>query len=178
MIATVTAMVFISTAHAEDAQSVIDVHASGGVVVPMEQSGSVPVGAISIGTWVQEDLAVRLRLLSSTPPVPADGQVSDAWTWGMMIEMQKTWGVTPRLDPFWTVSAGFVASDRKADASPNLAALAVHGGIGFAARLKPSEGPKSWTISPVLGVAPRLLSEDQLVAFVGPTAEVRLGYAW
>ena len=167
-----------SQVHAAESQSVIDVHISGGVVVPVEQSGSVSVGAVSIGTWVQDDLAVRLRMLGSPPPVPASGIISDSWTWGMMVELQKSWGLSARLDPFWTISSGFVASDRSGVDSKNFATVAMHGGLGFSARLSPSDGLGGWTISPVLGVAPRLFAKDQLVDFVGPTAEIRLGYAW
>jgi len=163
---------------AAEPSSVIDVHVSGGVLVPVEHTGTVPVGALSVGTWVKEDLAVRLRMLGAPPPVPEDGVASDAFTWGVMAELQKAWGIHPRLDPFWTVSAGFVASDRQGSEESNLTSFAVHGGLGFEARLQPDDENRGWTVSPVLGIAPQLLTEDRLIAFVGPTAEVRLGRAW
>ena len=64
---------------------VVDVQVSGGVVVPVSYTGSVPVGSVSIGTWLRDDMAIRLRLLGAPPPVPADGSVSDAWTWGARV---------------------------------------------------------------------------------------------
>lgn len=178
MIIQMAFMAGLSGALAREDENVIDVHVSAGLVVPVEHTGTVSVAAVSMGTWVHDDLALRLRLLGSTPPVPDNSALSDALTWGMMVELQKSWGLNSRLDPFWTLSSGFIASDQAEVTSQNVAAFALHGGLGFAARLQSTEGPEGWTVSPVLGVAPRLLADDALVAFVGPTAEVRLGYAW
>ena len=111
------------------------------------------------------------------PPIPLGPDI-DAWTWGVMTELQKSWGLHPRLDPFWTGSAGFVASDRLGTSKSNLAVLALHAGLGFSARLQQEEGLRGWTVSPVIGLAPQLFGGDGLVALLGPTASVRIGHAW
>ncbi len=171
-------MAALGAAVAAEEPGLVDVQVSGGVLVPVSYTGSVPVGAVSIGTWLRDDVAVRLRLLGSPPPVPADGTVSDAWTWGVITELQKNWGLHPRLDPFWTGSVGFVASDRVGTSKPNLTVLAIHTGLGFSARLQPAAGPTGWTMAPVIGIAPQLFGGSGLMTLVGPTAAVRLGRAW
>ena len=178
MIAFLAFVAAAAPALASEPSGVVDVQLTGGVLVPVSHTGSVSVGALSIGTWIREDMAVRLRLLGSPPPVPEDGTVSDAWTWGVMSELQKNWGLHPRLDPFWTGSMGFVASDQTASARTNLAAFALHTALGFSARLHPDEGMTGWTLAPVIGVAPQLFGGDGLVSLVGPTAAVRIGRAW
>ena len=178
MSALVVLLAVLAPGMAAEPPGLVDFQVSGGVLVPVSYTGSIPVGEVAIGTWLRDDMAIRLRLLGSPPPVPEDGTVSDAWTWGVMSELQKNWGLHPRLDPFWTGSIGFVASDRSGSSQANLAALAMHTGLGFAAHLQADEGQKGWTVSPVVGVAPQLFGGDGLVAMVGPTAAVRIGRAW
>lgn len=168
----------LPAALAAPAADVIDVHVSSGILVPRSGGGTVPVGAVGLGTPLGDHATVRLRLLATpldaTTPKPVDGVVA----WGAMLELEHRLGLNDRLDPLWIGSAGFAAADRTPPDAANFTALALHTGVGFALGLGPPPHDGSgatWTLTPILGVAPRLFAAGGLVDVVGPTLELRLG---
>jgi len=151
---------------------VIDVHGSGGALVPVEGTGTVPVGALGVALGISEVHSLGLRLLGAPPSDTAAGTTS----WGTVVELRRTVDLVGRLRPIGVVSGGFVAATPPGPDTPNLVRPALHAGVGF--ELVGGLSQSSWTLAPVLGVAPQLFTNDRLLSVYAPTVELRIGGRW
>lgn len=174
MIPALLAAAVFTTASA--AQEVIDVHASAGVLVPVDGSGTLPIGGLGIGAAVSDQDLLRLRVLGAPLDRVTVRPPREGFGWGTLLELEHRFGSPARIVPVWTGSVGFVAAESPGPSAGNLTQLALHTSAGFSIACTPPGPTGALRLTPVMGVAPRLFADDRLLSAVGPTFEVRVGW--
>ena len=162
-----------SLAWAQDAlHDVIDVHTSVGVMVPSVGSGSVPVAGLGLGTALSAQDTVRLRVLGASPQ---SSGADPAPVWGSLLELEHRFHPAARVQLVGVWAAGFAAAPSPVSGHRQQVELALHTGLGFRISLQEPREAGGFHLTPVMGVAPRLLHADRLLSIAGPTLGLRLG---